>query len=212
VFSSEGQGQSDRRARRANVADSRVGTLGTSLPCTASPFSSAHALTSYCPHPCAPTSRPCLPPCTPQFEGVTGFKDTNKVLALSRIMVGWMPVGMAMGAYDMAARCARGGGWGWTSKAARERTRALRRPRSSHADFAETAGILCHPKSEGSRPSQLNVAAPGAVTTLQPTNLVVMRFFPPSKGTCGSASSLARPWRRSSWCRSAWHACWATFR
>lgn len=36
--------------------------------------------------------------------GVEGFKDTNKVLALSRVMVSWLPVGMAMGAYDMAAR------------------------------------------------------------------------------------------------------------
>jgi alkylation response protein AidB-like acyl-CoA dehydrogenase len=40
----------------------------------------------------------------PVPAGVTSFKDTNKVLALSRIMVAWLPVGMAMGAYDMAAR------------------------------------------------------------------------------------------------------------
>jgi acyl-CoA oxidase len=38
--------------------------------------------------------------------GVESFKDTNKVLALSRVMVSWLPVGMAMGAYDMAARWA----------------------------------------------------------------------------------------------------------
>jgi len=41
---------------------------------------------------------------TPPPPGVTSFKDTNKVLALSRIMVAWLPVGMAMGAYDMTAR------------------------------------------------------------------------------------------------------------
>ncbi len=35
-----------------------------------------------------------------------GAQDTNKVLAVSRIMVAWQPVGMAMGAYDMAVRYA----------------------------------------------------------------------------------------------------------
>ena len=54
-----------------------------------------------------------LGPCThclatdapaPVCVGVESFKDTNKVLALSRVMVAWLPVGMAMGAYDMAAR------------------------------------------------------------------------------------------------------------
>ena len=35
-----------------------------------------------------------------------GGQDTNKVLAVSRIMVAWQPVGMAMGAYDMAVRYA----------------------------------------------------------------------------------------------------------
>lgn len=39
-----------------------------------------------------------------RLSGVNSFKDTNKVLAVSRIMVAWQPVGMAMGAYDMAAR------------------------------------------------------------------------------------------------------------
>jgi acyl-CoA oxidase len=41
-----------------------------------------------------------------RLPGAASFADTNKVLALSRVMVGWMPVGMAMGAYDMAARYA----------------------------------------------------------------------------------------------------------
>ena len=39
-----------------------------------------------------------------RLPGVAGFGDTNKVLAISRIMVAWQPVGMAMGAYDMAVR------------------------------------------------------------------------------------------------------------
>ena len=38
--------------------------------------------------------------------GRGGAQDTNKVLAVSRIMVAWQPVGMAMGAYDMAVRYA----------------------------------------------------------------------------------------------------------
>lgn len=46
----------------------------------------------------------CFVPDSARLPGVTGFKDTNKVLALSRIMVSWLPIGMAMGAYDMAAR------------------------------------------------------------------------------------------------------------
>lgn len=32
------------------------------------------------------------------------FEDTNKVLGASRIMVAWAPVGLAMGAYDLALR------------------------------------------------------------------------------------------------------------
>lgn len=39
-----------------------------------------------------------------RLPGVNSFQDTNKVLAISRIMVAWQPVGMAMGAYDMAVR------------------------------------------------------------------------------------------------------------
>ncbi len=34
----------------------------------------------------------------------TALADTNKVLALSRVMVAWLPVGMSMGAYDITAR------------------------------------------------------------------------------------------------------------
>jgi acyl-CoA oxidase len=43
-------------------------------------------------------------PDTARLTGVNSFKDTNKVLAVSRIMVAWQPVGMAMGAYDMCVR------------------------------------------------------------------------------------------------------------
>ena len=39
-----------------------------------------------------------------RLPGVDSFQDTNKVLAISRIMVAWQPVGIAMGAYDMAVR------------------------------------------------------------------------------------------------------------
>lgn len=46
----------------------------------------------------------CFVPDSARLPGVEGFKDTNKVLALSRVMVSCLPVGMAMGAYDMAAR------------------------------------------------------------------------------------------------------------
>lgn len=49
----------------------------------------------------------CFVPDSARLPGVDGFKDTNKVLALSRVMVSWLPVGMAMGAYDMAARYLR---------------------------------------------------------------------------------------------------------
>ena len=31
-------------------------------------------------------------------------QDTSKVLAISRIMVAWQPVGLAVGVYDMVAR------------------------------------------------------------------------------------------------------------
>lgn len=33
-----------------------------------------------------------------------GLQDTNKVLAISRIMVAWQPLGLAMGTYDMCNR------------------------------------------------------------------------------------------------------------
>ena len=32
------------------------------------------------------------------------MQDTNKVLAISRIMVAWQPLGLAMGTYDMCNR------------------------------------------------------------------------------------------------------------
>ena len=40
----------------------------------------------------------CLSMCLP------GLQDTNKVLAISRIMVAWQPLGLAMGTYDMCNR------------------------------------------------------------------------------------------------------------
>ena len=33
-----------------------------------------------------------------------GMQDTNKVLAISRIMVAWQPVGICCGVFDMCAR------------------------------------------------------------------------------------------------------------
>ncbi|KAK3227569.1 hypothetical protein Dsin_007431 [Dipteronia sinensis] len=39
-----------------------------------------------------------------RLTGVNSFQDTNKVLAVSRIMVAWQPVGMSMGVYDMCHR------------------------------------------------------------------------------------------------------------
>ena len=32
------------------------------------------------------------------------LQDTNKVLAISRILVAWQPVGLAVGVYDMVCR------------------------------------------------------------------------------------------------------------
>lgn len=55
-----------------------------------------------CRESCPCLTAPCLPAWRP--TGVTGFADTNKVLALSRVMVAWQPVGLALGAYDMCAR------------------------------------------------------------------------------------------------------------
>ncbi|KAK9804050.1 hypothetical protein WJX73_009036 [Symbiochloris irregularis] len=39
-----------------------------------------------------------------RLTGVNSFQDTNKVLAISRIMVAWQPVGLCMGVYDMCVR------------------------------------------------------------------------------------------------------------
>ncbi|KAL4189725.1 hypothetical protein AMTRI_Chr08g166800 [Amborella trichopoda] len=38
------------------------------------------------------------------LPGVNSFKDTSKVLAVSRVMVAWQPIGIAMGVYDMCHR------------------------------------------------------------------------------------------------------------
>lgn len=43
-------------------------------------------------------------PDSDRLTGVNSFADTNKVLAVSRVMVAWQPVGLALGAYDAAAR------------------------------------------------------------------------------------------------------------
>ncbi|KAL2569826.1 hypothetical protein AAZV13_18G151500 [Glycine max] len=39
-----------------------------------------------------------------RLEGVNSFQDTNKVLAVSRVMVAWQPIGLSMGIYDMCHR------------------------------------------------------------------------------------------------------------
>ena len=46
----------------------------------------------------------CTVPASARLPGVASFADTNKVLAISRIMVAWQPVGIAAGVYDMALR------------------------------------------------------------------------------------------------------------
>mmetsp|Transcript_25590 Transcript_25590/g.64931 ORF Transcript_25590/g.64931 Transcript_25590/m.64931 type:complete len:461 (-) Transcript_25590:299-1681(-) len=46
----------------------------------------------------------CFVPDSARLPGVESFKDTNKVLAISRIMVAWQPVGLAMGVYDVCVR------------------------------------------------------------------------------------------------------------
>lgn len=46
----------------------------------------------------------CFVPDSARLPGVGSFGDTNKVLAISRIMVAWQPVGMAVGVYDMCCR------------------------------------------------------------------------------------------------------------
>ncbi|XP_010528982.1 PREDICTED: acyl-coenzyme A oxidase 4, peroxisomal [Tarenaya hassleriana] len=38
------------------------------------------------------------------ITGVNSFQDTNKVLAVSRVMVAWQPIGISMGIYDMCHR------------------------------------------------------------------------------------------------------------
>ncbi|XP_026417765.1 acyl-coenzyme A oxidase 4, peroxisomal-like [Papaver somniferum] len=39
-----------------------------------------------------------------RLPGVNSFQDTNKVLAASRVMVAWQPIGICMGVYDMCLR------------------------------------------------------------------------------------------------------------
>lgn len=39
-----------------------------------------------------------------KLVGVNSFQDTNKVLAVSRVMVAWQPIGIAMGVFDMCHR------------------------------------------------------------------------------------------------------------
>ncbi|KAM7463947.1 hypothetical protein LguiA_032068 [Lonicera macranthoides] len=39
-----------------------------------------------------------------RLPGVNSFKDTSKVLAVSRVMVAWQPIGISMGVYDMCHR------------------------------------------------------------------------------------------------------------
>lgn len=43
-------------------------------------------------------------PDSDRLPGVNSFADTNKVLAISRIMVAWQPVGLALGVCDMVTR------------------------------------------------------------------------------------------------------------
>lgn len=42
--------------------------------------------------------------CFPRNTLPMCLQDTNKVLAISRIMVAWQPLGLAMGTYDMCNR------------------------------------------------------------------------------------------------------------
>jgi len=50
------------------------------------------------------TMTKCVVPDSARLPGVDSFQDTNKVLAISRIMVAWQPVGVCMGVYDMCLR------------------------------------------------------------------------------------------------------------
>ncbi|KAK6943480.1 Acyl-CoA dehydrogenase/oxidase C-terminal [Dillenia turbinata] len=43
-------------------------------------------------------------PCEDRLPGVNSFQDTNKVLAVSRVMVAWQPIGISMGVYDVCHR------------------------------------------------------------------------------------------------------------
>ncbi|XP_076939094.1 acyl-coenzyme A oxidase 4, peroxisomal-like [Bidens hawaiensis] len=43
-------------------------------------------------------------PAEDRLPGVNSFQDTSKVLAVSRVMVAWQPIGIAMGVYDMCHR------------------------------------------------------------------------------------------------------------
>ncbi|XP_072982812.1 acyl-coenzyme A oxidase 4, peroxisomal isoform X3 [Typha latifolia] len=42
-----------------------------------------------------------------RLSGVSSFQDTNKVLAVSRIMVAWQPIGISMGVFDICHRYLR---------------------------------------------------------------------------------------------------------
>ncbi|XAR68803.1 Acyl-CoA oxidase [Bertholletia excelsa] len=39
-----------------------------------------------------------------RLPGITSFQDTTKILAASRLLVAWQPIGISMGAYDMCHR------------------------------------------------------------------------------------------------------------
>lgn len=39
-----------------------------------------------------------------RIPGIDSFQDTNKILAVSRVMVAWQPIGISMGIYDMCHR------------------------------------------------------------------------------------------------------------
>jgi acyl-CoA oxidase len=39
-----------------------------------------------------------------RLTGINSFQDINKVLAMSRIMVAWQPIGISMGVFDMCHR------------------------------------------------------------------------------------------------------------
>lgn len=39
-----------------------------------------------------------------RLPGINSFQDTSKVLAVSRVMVAWQPIGISMGVYDMCHR------------------------------------------------------------------------------------------------------------